>query len=1024
MLILAWLATASHAQCSFGTWNTTECCDLDGIQCEVIDGDVVYVSLDAAAEQQHRVLGRLELLPRLEWLDLSWGGWQGDIHTRFVNATWNHLSTLDLSYNDLEGDLYVSELLRSMPQLRVVDATGNALRWVDFRGGFNLSELYLGENALVGWDTPCDLTSIAVLDVAYNAALWNVELPACLPETVVVLRLSYTGLRVGSWLGALGGLTELEISGTTWVGDRSWAWVETLTRLEVFSCAGLGLSGSLTSLRGLTRLVYLAAEQNLLEGDLDALGSMPLLEHASLYANFLEGTLAPLRSLSRLRVVYLADNRLEGSLEGLSGSAPTLQQVYLSDNELNGTLDILAPSAELFLLYASRNRFEGTLDALSPLTRLVYVILEENTLTGDLRAVSNWTRLASLVLTANRLHGTLDPLRDVVASYHGLEDLYLGDNELEGTLEPLRNATHLMWISLPRNRLSGTLTPLSASSQLTLLHLEENRLSGDLEALRRLERLVDVHVFQNQLRGDVSVLSTCCPELKQVYAGDNGFEGELGSTPWPTTLTHLYLENNLLSGDVAVFQGMTRAVALDLSGNRLYGELAAFAAMTKLRKLHLGGEATAVRASDGLRPLVNHSNLTSLDLRHIGFEGSIEHVTAMLQGAFPRLAQLDLSSTPLQLADDVRLALGASVQIFNLSSLHASHEAARLASLELYPHPSVIDLTGNPFACPYPSIASSESVVLKDPCRISWASFYVSLAITCALCVGVKVGLASKHASSSAPSPESPVTSNVFTRCRDSGLRHVAPFVGKQLFRAADMVTDVWMALSMIGFIRTSEVQCSRLNSVWVPYFVFSQADDLARFDPASFATFGEWIAALQSEFVDSVVEREKYEYAHRVCNPSIFYGCSVQHPERTECVTDPEYAPRFATFEFLVWAMLAVNLCKELVKAGFAMVYLLRRKLPGDGARWVCLQSPLILLGVCIHRETQEMTLYRPTRRDLLWELVYEGLLENLFALGLGLYYSIYVTNVGLTTIDLISLNLSCTRLFALCLTICTLKT
>ena len=92
----------------------------------------------------------------------------------------------------------------------------------------------------------------------------------------------------------------------------------------------------------------------------------------------------------------------------------------------------------------------------------------------------------------------------------------------------------------------------------------------------------------------------------------------------------------------------------------------------------------------------------------------------------------------------------------------------------------------------------------------------------------------------------------------------------------------------------------------------------------------------------------------------------------------------------------------KELVKAVVALYYVLRRGTPIPTRwRYIVKQSLLWpLLGVRGRQELIDLSLHPQTRFDLLWQLVYDGILENLCQLVLGVTYSNTVAGVGLDNI------------------------
>ena len=105
----------------------------------------------------------------------------------------------------------------------------------------------------------------------------------------------------------------------------------------------------------------------------------------------------------------------------------------------------------------------------------------------------------------------------------------------------------------------------------------------------------------------------------------------------------------------------------------------------------------------------------------------------------------------------------------------------------------------------------------------------------------------------------------------------------------------------------------------------------------------------------------------------------------------------------------------------GLALMWHARRPTIPAAWRHVCRTSIFACLAPLGNRDRwQELVLHEDTARDMVQDLLFDGVCEELLSLPLGLYYLLEVTDVGLSATDVLSLLLSgvtiAVRLIDLC--------
>lgn len=171
---------------------------------------------------------------------------------------------------------------------------------------------------------------------------------------------------------AVGGLSELSLSGFDLGGAPVPACIAGLTQLTLLACAPCGLAGAVPAWLGtLSQLTDLHLASNALTGPLpDMFDGLPLLQSVTFERNALSGTLPP--SLGRaatgnLSTLCLSFNALTGGLDELLLPGVQLAYVDLEYNQLTGTIPpSIVEARQLSTLILRGNQLTGVL----PLTFL------------------------------------------------------------------------------------------------------------------------------------------------------------------------------------------------------------------------------------------------------------------------------------------------------------------------------------------------------------------------------------------------------------------------------------------------------------------------------------------------------------------------------------------------------------------------------------------------------------------------------------------------------------------------------
>jgi hypothetical protein len=129
-------------------------------------------------------------------------------------------------------------------------------------------------------------------------------------------------------------------------------------------------------------------------------------------------------------------------------------------------------------------------------------------------------------------------------------------------------------------------------------------------------------------------------------------------------------------------------------------------------------------------------------------------------------------------------------------------------------------------------------------------------------------------------------------------------------------------------------------------------------------------------------------------------YNCRL---EQESCnVVDPDPNAWFRNLLVTSTAILAV---KEVTKIVMTVYYVCRSRVPPAKHRHFCVTSCLSIPLTLAHRPLWAMFTHRPTPQDLLWQMVYDGLCEDVVQFVLQLLFVKCVSQTGLSVVQYLSL-------------------
>lgn len=329
------------------------------------------------------------------------------------------------------------------------------------------------------------------------------------------------------------------------------------------------------SLSEQTQLKIFRLPLNFFEGPIPPLGALVNLVvfEASQQANTAEGygltgSLPSLAGLTRLRIFDVHKNLLEGSIPPFpaENGPAALEQYIVGYNRLDGTIPTLENVPALTLIDVSFNALSGPFPSLAHLSDLTFVGANSNQLSGPLPSIAGMQRLKFFYARNNRF----DRMPSSFAGLPALEVYDVATNRLEGQIPALDQVPLLRAFYVNENALVGTIPALTATPGMVYFNVSDNRLSGRLPEIAGLALLSTFQAANNQLTGGIPSLADL-PMMNNFDVSNNGLGGTIPVLNGMPRLGWFKVNDNHLTGTAPRVAILHMLLGYDLSNNRLTG---------------------------------------------------------------------------------------------------------------------------------------------------------------------------------------------------------------------------------------------------------------------------------------------------------------------------------------------------------------------------------------------------------------------------------------------------------------------
>ena len=716
------------------------------------------------------------------------------------------------------------------------------------------------------------------------------------------------------------------------------------------------LKAGIAVLRGLTGLTFLRLPAGL-HGDLEVLRALTKLTHLALTGPGITGSTDALLHFPRLRFVSLRQTSVTGPIAALA-RLTALEVLHLQGP--GGR----APSVH------------GPLSALRGLRALQCLNLRSVNVSGALEDVAEWTALREVRLSRTPLiegsvgaltHLTTLVIEDVpkmrvalpaLAGVAGLTVLWLDGVLVLGSLESLQGLP--LQVLAVRNPVapSHVDAPLNAVQRahfLWVLDLANANVHGDVGALSRLPvRVLSLQAASNgRISGSLKDLARL--PLQHLELQDCGVGGPLGALGHMRHLTHLQLVNVSVYTSLYPAAGLPYLSTLFLSGLDFRGDLRPLANFTQRTEMAVALRGMKIRSALPVLP----PTIVALDLQGNCFFSS----TPVVVDA-PALRYLSLK--------DNHIGCGSS-------TTSTAQQRGRVVGLLNLAPGSLVNLHGNALECPLPRLPTT--ALLADPCDENLKLLFVFLngAVVVVLIVGFVFG---NGADLKVPEPD---------EGRRVWLKFIAIILVVRMLTIGDVVTDLINGGQMFRAIAV-EPSCAHMAM----YEALTEGEQGARPN----ATGG--VAPLNRGRGPTQRGGRSYSISmdelKTICEDK--YNCRL---EQESCnVVDPD--PN-AWFRNLLVTSMAILAVKEVAKIAMTVYYVCRSRVPPAEHRHFCGTGCLSIPLTLAYRPLWAMFTHRPTPQDLLWQMVYDGLCEDVVQFVLQLLFVKCVSQTGLSVVQYLSL-------------------
>lgn len=582
-------------------WNATSLTSLNMKQCyfygSIPDEIGRMTSLEQVSFNTNNLMSTMipssfKHLCNLKVLDLEGSNTGGDITElmeRLPNCHWNKLQMLDLSVNNISGELpNLPGPLTNLTYFVLSDnkLTGTIPAWVWTLRKLIILELRWNKiNGVVDEGHLNGLTDLVFLGLGFTQLQIKIR-PDWIPPfklQAVLLDSLQLGPAFPSWLKSQTSMEILSISNASINAIPDWFWVVfsgaeslNLSDNQIFGAlpATLEFMATYTMVLSNNRfngtvpkfpknITYIDISRNSLSGPLPYDFEAPWLSHLLLYNNSISGTIpSSLCSLENLEVLDLSRNMLTGEFPNCQENSEPFMELRilkLNTNNLSGEF----PSAfkgRPFVAFVdlSYNQFSGNLPVWiwEEMPTLALLRLRSNMFYGHIPEITTSKQLQFLDLAYNNFSGSIPhSIVNLSAMTRTSGYSYFLDIILLGKVYHLYNSEYY-WVSF-REQVSvstkGQQLELSSElSHMVILDLSCNSLTGVIpQDIGALIALKGFNLSWNQLSGEIPVTIDQLKQLESLDLSHNQLSGSIPSSMSGLTyLSRMNLSYNNLSGKI------------------------------------------------------------------------------------------------------------------------------------------------------------------------------------------------------------------------------------------------------------------------------------------------------------------------------------------------------------------------------------------------------------------------------------------------------------------------------------------
>ena len=725
---------------------------------------------------------------------------------------------------------------------------------------------------------------------------------------------------------------------------------------ENWDSSGSGpLESSIEVLQNMSALTFLRLPVGP-HGDLEMLGRLEQLTHLRLSGRGITGSLKTLNKFPRLKFLVLWDTRIGGSLVALQ---------QLLDLEV---LDIRSYWGDV----------QGHLSDLQELRALRYISLQSVSVTGSIEEISILPSIEGLQLRH---------LPDVQGSFSNsrwnLGVLVLHQCPgVQVSLRSLKGMSNLTYLWLVQTHVEGSIQELQ-NSEPVVLHITSPvdpwAVKAPLSALQQMRSLNWLALESVDVQGSVAALADLSLSYLQLEAVDrHQVTGSVQSLRAMPFLFLLFLNNCDIAGPMGILGNLRALRWLQIQYTLIHGSLHVFLGMSSLKNLELRG----LDIKGGLQALSSDLPFAAekVDLSYLALTGAIPPLPASIM-------DLTLMGNRLYSSAPIKIRL-PNVRYLDLSNNSITNGIIK----DIYLQPrGTMNVRGNALRCPI--VPPNGTVLLFEDCQEN-VVFLVIVTSVAVFAVGVVIWWMKDNSDINVATDESSWS---------AWLKFILIVSGIRLFGYADLITDIFANLSMLQELDVTD-QCTPFN-----YY--------ERFVP--FVPLRPWTPDLWHHTARTNIT-EYFAMLHD--SDRIHTGVSVGCESHFNCVfrdgvCKVEVADPHAWFRVCLLTGTSIIVLREVVKLCILLFHALPgRKLP-DKHKFFCVSSPFAPFLALICTGLRPMFMFRPGLADVVWQLVYDGLLEDVPQIVLQLVFLKHVARSGLSWFQLCSQLLSAAGMSVMCL-------